>query len=482
MNRINESFLQYLIEKIKSPYFFSSLREQNEVKEIVKNSPFLLNVRDSNSGVFNTGHKTPLMFVIENQNEGLITFFLSKDELNLSIQDSNGDTALVYAIRTNNPFIVKQIIDKIRYNMFRSIEKNLSELQLKKTELMVNSFSLTREKKEDNDELNTLLENLNITQMDKLTNKMMALESKRPSSPTYFPRSPIGEDLDDISLENRLDISITSLKTFKQTLSEGRWPPYNSVLNIKNNKGLTPLDIAKLKENKEIIYTLMNPSPGYLPKKAKEDDLTTIKRKEEVKKLKERIRKHESMKSRWIANGKEDKYVSELQNLKRNLKQAENKLSPSYEKKEAKMSAIRSRRIEKNEYDAEDEEDFGEKRINGLKCMNKLKKLYPKYYFGLGNGRVHYKPTKLSRWRSTSPKMKKQCNIKSKSKKRRSVRVKSKSKKRRSLRRKSKSKKRRSVRVKSKSKKRRSLRRKSKSKKRRSVRRKSKSKKRRSVK
>ena len=101
-------------------------------------------------------------------------------------------------------------------------------------------------------------------------------------------------------------------------------------------------------------------------------------------------------------------------------------------------------------------EDGGKrsKRQNGLKCLNKLKKAYPKYIFGLANGRPHYRKSKKSRNVKMSKTMEKICNIKRSSNSinnRRRLRIrnmtnkrKSKSKRKKSVKRKSKSKRKKS--------------------------------------
>jgi hypothetical protein len=87
----------------------------------------------------------------------------------------------------------------------------------------------------------------------------------------------------------------------------------------------------------------------------------------------------------------------------------------------------------------------GTGRKNGLKCLNKLKKAYPNYIFGLANGRPYYRKTENSRNRKMSKTMEKICgttkksSLKSSRRKSRKRKTKSKSKPK-SIKRKSKSK------------------------------------------
>ena len=69
----------------------------------------------------------------------------------------------------------------------------------------------------------------------------------------------------------------------------------------------------------------------------------------------------------------------------------------------------------------------GTGRKNGLKCLNKLKKAYPNYIFGLANGRPHYRETENSRNRKMSKTMEKLCDIKRSKSKNKSTRRKSRS-------------------------------------------------------
>jgi len=89
----------------------------------------------------------------------------------------------------------------------------------------------------------------------------------------------------------------------------------------------------------------------------------------------------------------------------------------------------------------------GTGRKNGLKCLNKLKKAYPNYIFGLANGRPYYRKTENSRNRKMSKTMEKICgatkksSLKSSRRKSRKRKTKTKSKsKPKSIKRKSKSK------------------------------------------
>lgn len=69
-------------------------------------------------------------------------------------------------------------------------------------------------------------------------------------------------------------------------------------------------------------------------------------------------------------------------------------------------------------------------RRNGSQCLSTLQQAYPKYTFGLANGRPHFRPSPNGRNQNLSASMKKLCGIKKSPK--RSPRKKSRRSRRRS--------------------------------------------------